>query len=623
MIIIKQIYTYKMEQNREIRSIARAFTTNGRTVSGYAIRFNEDSAFMGFTERINPSALPASMLENADIFAYFNHDWSKVLARTPNSLKLDLRDDGLYYEFEAPNTQDGNDLLEHIKRGEMYGTSFAFSLPEDGSGEVWTKQEDGTYMREIIMFDALYEISPVYTPAYPTTSVSARCLEHVRKLEEQNMKEDEKDELEKDKPQNEESKADESKEQEKQKEQDKPVESVESESCESKPDESKSCGDKPDESKSCGDKPDETKSCGDKPDECKSCDNEPDEPDEPCEGPQCDKDDDYKENISNRNKMKKQFSLLKAINDIANNNSLDAVSRAVINAGADEMRSAGQSFSGQIQLPVESRAAVTVTNEHDDVIEVQFADLLTPLRAKNVLVAAGAKYMSGLIGDVQVPIMGAGNVTWEGEVASAKEAGYTFTSKKLQPKRLTAYVDISKQFLVQDSIGAEQAIRADIVAAINSKLESTILGSAQGSTTTPAGIFYGQTPKKITTFKDICDLEASIEDANVIGECKYVMSNKAKAALRNMPKSSKSTQLVMENGEVDGTPVLNTSNVEAQNIAYGDWNNLAIGQWGSIDLVVDPYTLAKDGQVRIVINAFFDAVTLRPEAFAFGTTQNG
>lgn len=605
-----------MEQNREIRSIARAFTTNGRTVSGYAIRFNEDSAFMGFTERISPSALPASMLENADIFAYFNHDWSKVLARTPKSLKLDLRDDGLYYEFEAPNTQDGNDLLEHIKRGEMYGTSFAFSLPEDGSGEVWTKQEDGTYLREIIMFDALYEISPVYTPAYPTTSVSARCLEYVRNTEEQNMKEDEKDELEKDKPQNEESKANESQDNEKQKEQDKPVESVESESCETKPDESKACGEKPDESKSCGPKPDESKSCDNDMDD-------PDEPDEPCEGPQCDKDDDYKENISNRNKMKKQFSLLKAINDIANNRSLDAVSQAVINAGADEMRSAGQSFSGQIQLPVESRAAVTVTNEHDDVIEVQFADLLTPLRAKNVLVAAGAKYMSGLIGDVQVPIMGAGNVTWEGEVASAQEAGYTFTSKKLQPKRLTAYVDISKQFLVQDSIGAEQAIRADIVAAINSKLESTILGSAAGSTTTPAGIFYGQTPKTITTFKDICDLEASIEDANVIGECKYVMSNKAKAALRNMPKSSKSTQLVMENGEVDGTPVLNTSNVEAQNIAYGDWNNLAIGQWGSIDLVVDPYTLAKDGQVRIVINAFFDAVTLRPEAFAFGTTQNG
>ena len=586
-----------MEQNREIRSIARAFTTNGRTVSGYAIRFNEDSAFMGFTERISPSALPASMLENADIFAYFNHDWSKVLARTPNSLKLDLRNDGLYYEFEAPNTQDGNDLLEHIKRGEMYGTSFAFSLPEDGSGEVWTKQEDGTYMREIIMFETIYEISPVYTPAYPTTSVSARCLEYVRNTEEQNMNEEDK--LKDGKPVDEpkDTSMDEPKDDEKQKEQDKPVESAESKSDDDKDE--------------------------DEPNDAQPKDEPKADQDQPSEEPQPDKDDDYKENISNRNKMKKQFSLLKAINDIANNRSLDVASQAVINAGADEMRSAGQSFSGQIQLPVESRAAVTVTDEHDDVIEVEFADLLTPLRAKNVLVAAGAKYMSGLIGDVQVPIMGAGNVTWEGEVASAKDAGYTFTSKKLQPKRLTAYVDISKQFLVQDSIGAEQAIRADIVAAINSKLESTILGSAEGSTTTPAGIFYGQTPKKITTFKDICDLEASIEDANVIGECKYVMSNKAKAALRNMPKSSKSTQLVMENGEVDGTPVLNTSNVEEQNIAYGDWNNLAIGQWGAIDLVVDPYTLAKDGQVRIVINAFFDAVTLRPEAFAFGTTQNG
>ena len=586
-----------MEQNREIRSIARAFTTNGRTVSGYAIRFNEDSAFMGFTERISPSALPASMLENADIFAYFNHDWSKVLARTPNSLKLDLRNDGLYYEFEAPNTQDGNDLLEHIKRGEMYGTSFAFSLPEDGSGEVWTKQEDGTYMREIIMFETIYEISPVYTPAYPTTSVSARCLEYVRNTEEQNMNEEDK--LKDGKPVDEpkDTSMDEPKDDDKQKEQDKPVESAESKSDDDKDE--------------------------DEPNDAQPKDEPKADQDQPSEEPQPDKDDDYKENISNRNKMKKQFSLLKAINDIANNRSLDVASQAVINAGADEMRSAGQSFSGQIQLPVESRAAVTVTDEHDDVIEVEFADLLTPLRAKNVLVAAGAKYMSGLIGDVQVPIMGAGNVTWEGEVASAKDAGYTFTSKKLQPKRLTAYVDISKQFLVQDSIGAEQAIRADIVAAINSKLESTILGSAEGSTTTPAGIFYGQTPKKITTFKDICDLEASIEDANVIGECKYVMSNKAKAALRNMPKSSKSTQLVMENGEVDGTPVLNTSNVEEQNIAYGDWNNLAIGQWGAIDLVVDPYTLAKDGQVRIVINAFFDAVTLRPEAFAFGTTQNG
>ena len=94
------------------------------------------------------------------------------------------------------------------------------------------------------------------------------------------------------------------------------------------------------------------------------------------------------------------------------------------------------------------------------------------------------------------------------------------------------------------------------------------------------------------------------------------MSNKAKAKFRNMTKSAKTTQLVMEAGQIDGTPVYNTSNVGATNVAYGDFSQLAIGQWGGIDLTVDPYTKAADGKVRLVINAFFDAKLLRPGAIA-------
>lgn len=210
--------------------------------------------------------------------------------------------------------------------------------------------------------------------------------------------------------------------------------------------------------------------------------------------------------------------------------------------------------------------------------------------------------------------MGAGNVTWEGETASAKDAGYTFGSKKLSPKRLTAYVDISKQFLVQDSKSAEALIRMDLINAINSKLESTILGSEQGTTTKPEGIFYtAEGLSVVDSYEDIADFEASIEDANVNGECKYIMSNKAKAAYRTMQKAN-GTGFVYENGAIDGTTVLNTSNVADKNVAYGDWSNLAIGHWGAIDLVIDPYTKAADGQVRLVINAYFDAKVLRPEA---------
>lgn len=319
-----------------------------------------------------------------------------------------------------------------------------------------------------------------------------------------------------------------------------------------------------------------------------------------------------------KTKMKKEFRLLNAIRDIANNRNLDEVSKAVAHEGAEEMRKSGLSFGGQIQLPIESRT-ITVASEHDDIIETDFTDILAPLRAKNVLVEAGAKYLSNLVGDVQVPIMGKTNCGWAGEIAEAASGDPSFSHVTLSPKRLTAYIDLSKQFLAQDSLGAENMIREDIVKAINNKLEETILGDASGTTTQPEGMFNAISATSVSGFSDIVDLEADLEDANVYGEKIYLMSNKAKAALRAMAKSSKVTQLVFENGAVDGTKAINTSMIANKKYLYGDFSNLAIGQWGAIDLTVDPYTLARSGQVRLVINAYFDAKILRPEAFVAGS----
>ena len=88
-----------------------------------------------------------------------------------------------------------------------------------------------------------------------------------------------------------------------------------------------------------------------------------------------------------------------------------------------------------------------------------------------------------------------------------------------------------------------------------------------------------------------------------------------------MAKSTKSTQLVLEGGELDGTPVISTSNVTEKKLVYGNWNYLAIGSWGDIEITLDEYTQAVNGCIRLVINAYFDAVILRDEAFVFGTTE--
>lgn len=372
--------------------------------------------------------------------------------------------------------------------------------------------------------------------------------------------------------------------------------------------------------------------------EAKSCEENEERNEEPKDGPEEPRNDEEekepedkepeenkenteeKENRSNIT-MEKQFSILKAIRDIAENRSLDAVAMGVKNEAINSFNKAGISYGGQIQLPMdEIRSAITVTAEGEDVVATDIYSILEPLRAKNVLVQAGAKFLTGLVGDVQVPVMSGANVTWEGEMVDAKDGAGAFTNIKMTPKRLTAYIDISKQFLAQDGVGAENLIRQDLVNAINSKLEATILGDGAKTATQPAGLFNGKTLTKVTDFKGITMTEAAIEEANIFGEMKYIVAPSAKGALRAMPKGTKLINPVMENGTIDGTPVLSTSNVKKDAMVYGDFSNLAIGSWGAIDLTVDPYTQAGKGAVRLVINAYFDAVVLRDNAFAFATT---
>ena len=311
----------------------------------------------------------------------------------------------------------------------------------------------------------------------------------------------------------------------------------------------------------------------------------------------------------------RNFSLLSAVRNCANNCSMDEVTAAVVEAGANEMRKSGLSYSGQIQLPLEERA-ITVAAEGADVVPVEIMDIVKPLQARNVMVAAGCKFLSGLVGDVQYPVMSKVACSWEGETDEASDSEITFSNVKLTPKRLTCVVPISKQFLVQDSVGAENAIREEIINAINAKLEATIFSDEARNATRPGGLTGTFTD--IASFKELVDFEAAIEEANVTGEMKYIMSPKAKAALRGMAKSANSPQLVYENGEVDGTPSLVTTHLGQSYVVYGDFSQFIIAQWGSLDILVDSYTLASKGMVRLVVTGYFDALPLRPEAIKAG-----
>ncbi len=324
-----------------------------------------------------------------------------------------------------------------------------------------------------------------------------------------------------------------------------------------------------------------------------------------------------KNEITNIRKME-NFSLIKAIKAVSDNQPLDERSAAMVNAGVNEMRKAGLSFNGQIQLPVEERADVqaTVATAGMEAVATDKLNILEPLRANLVMAQAGANFMTGLVGNVAIPMYDGTTVGWEGEIDPAKDGAGKFSEIELTPKRLTAFIDVSKQFLLQDSVSAEAMLRNDIVKAIANKLEATILGDEAGSNKVPAGIFNGATAAT-PDYDYTVDAEEALEEANVYGEYTYIMNPKAKAALRKAKKGDNG--FVMEDGEVNGIKVLCTS--AAKGVVLGNFSEYVIAQWGAIDLTVDPYSQAVNGKVRLIINAYFDAKPRRSEAFVAGVVE--
>ena len=554
-------------------------TTNpdSRTVEGYGSVFETPSADLGFIETISRSANAEDTIKNSDVFATLNHDDDKILARSrygEGSLELSVDEKGLRYRFEAPKTNLGDELLEHLNRREITSSSFAFTVADD----IWEKK-DGQIYRTITKIDRIYDVSPVFEPAYP----AAEC--HHRNLPSEYEEELKKLEI---------------------RMEEKPIEKpMEEPKDELTPDENRmedDPKDKPNGGCRADDDPmEETieETTEDPMDEPDPDDNLNNEPNKINEKPSEDDSEEERKNKLNKSKMEK---IEKRFNLVA------------------ELRNAMETGK-TIDLGAIENRGYSVTDEGADIVDTDLYNILEPLRTKNVLMQAGAKYMTGLVGNVQVPIMAGGNVAWSSEKGAASDGSGSFTSVTLSPKRLTGKFPISLQLLEQDSIDVENAIRQDIINAINDKREESILkadATVQGDFDNLAAKLGSAT--SVATYADLVDGEAKVEAANVYGDCKYVVAPSAKAALRSMIKGTNGTGMVMEAGQIDGVEALSTGHVAADKLYYGDFSNVLIGSWGNVqlDVVRDVQSLA-NGCVTIVVNAFFDCKVARPEAFVYET----
>ena len=170
------------EMPKKLAFVKTRGSAGGMKFKGYAARYSSQSNDLGgFREVLAPGAFDKVLARRSkpDVVLTYNHNPDLLLARTSSgTLSLASDEKGLRFSADAPDTQLARDLATLIRRGDLTGASFAFTVQP--SAESWTTDERGMAIRTIREVDNLYDVSIVATPAYNAASVGVRSLERWR-----------------------------------------------------------------------------------------------------------------------------------------------------------------------------------------------------------------------------------------------------------------------------------------------------------------------------------------------------------------------------------------------------------------------------------------------------------
>lgn len=339
---------------------------------------------------------------------------------------------------------------------------------------------------------------------------------------------------------------------------------------------------------------------------------------------------------------KNQYSLARAIRAAASNDWSDApLERQASQETAEMLGRSPRGFFLPVNALAEQRDLTKGTAADGgytvatDLLSQSFIDML---RNRMVTQMAGATVLAGLVGDVAIPRQtGGATAYWVTESGSPTESKQAFDQVPMTPKTVGAFTDISRKLLLQSSIDVEAFVRNDLASVLALAIDSAAL-HGPGSSNQPTGIastsgigsVAGGTNGAAPTWAHIVELESDVSVANAdIGKLGYVTNTKVRGKLKTTQKaaSTDSTMLWDNNSSpLNGYPAHVSNQVrsdltkgsatDCSAIFFGNWADLLIGLWGTLDLLVDPYSGSTHGSVRVVALQDVDIAVRHSESFA-------
>lgn len=276
-----------------------------------------------------------------------------------------------------------------------------------------------------------------------------------------------------------------------------------------------------------------------------------------------------------------------------------------------------------LQVNVFSQGGATVAQE-------MTTPIIELLRNRMVTTALGVRSMAGLEGNIVIPRQtGAATAYAVSEIQALTISTQALDQIALTPKRIGAYNQYSKQLLLQSSIDVENFIRDDLMKVVAIKWDLMIL-NGQGAASEPLGIMNTPGIGSVTfgaaaTFAKLVSFWTNIATANAdVGEMAYVTTPTAAGTLQSAAKLLTGATTVAANplwegggtdGRVNNYRAMATNQMPNNQILFGVWSECIHALWGGYDVVVNPYSLDTQAEVRITVNTWGDVAVRHPQCF--------
>lgn len=271
-----------------------------------------------------------------------------------------------------------------------------------------------------------------------------------------------------------------------------------------------------------------------------------------------------------------------------------------------------------------------------DLLASSFIDML---RNAMMVQRAGARMLTGLVGDVAIPRQAGGATAYwvaENNAPTESSFGSAFDQVTLAPKTLGAFADLTRKLLLQSSIDAEALVRQDLATVLALEIDRAALHGSSSSNqptgiaaTSGIGSVAGGTNGAAPTYANLIALETEVAQDNAdIGRVAYMTNTKVRGKLKSTAIGTDQRMVWAEGANpVNGYPAWITNQVSStltkgsasgvcSAIFFGNWGDLLIGMWGGLDILVDPYTASTTGTVRVVALQDVDIAVRHAESFA-------